>query len=246
VGSAAPRNKGLEMAKGEWICLLDDDDEFTPNHIEILLQRALCGYDFVHGKLLMIKPDGERIILGKHPPERGNITPASFIYNAKYKNIKCNVDPNATEEPGDWNLCRRILEAGANVSFVDDIVSIYFPVVRPWERKPDTVNDKSPAKIATLSSKSFIQEAVVVDLKNQLKDKENQIHELNQKMQLLEADLLDTEKHLMHLTSANMGITNSITWRIARKISRIVDTILPPNTRRRRIAKRVFLSFRRS
>ena len=40
VAAAAPRNKGLELAQGEWITHLDDDDEFTPNHIAVLLQKA--------------------------------------------------------------------------------------------------------------------------------------------------------------------------------------------------------------
>ncbi|MFO7996525.1 MAG: glycosyltransferase family 2 protein, partial [Dehalococcoidia bacterium] len=63
VAAAAPRNKGFEMAQGEWITQLDDDDEFTSNHIEILLQRALTGYDFVYGNILAVEPNGEQVVI---------------------------------------------------------------------------------------------------------------------------------------------------------------------------------------
>ena len=100
------------------------------------------------------------------------------------------------------------------------------------------VNDKNPAEVAVLSSKPFIQEAVLVELRNQFKDM-SQIFELNQKIQWLEADLLDTENHLMQIRNGNMAITSSITWRVARIIHRIIDTILTPDTREAFLAKLV-------
>jgi glycosyltransferase involved in cell wall biosynthesis len=39
-GAAVRRNQGIELAKGEYICYLDDDDTFYPNHFEAL-SRAL-------------------------------------------------------------------------------------------------------------------------------------------------------------------------------------------------------------
>lgn len=38
-GGAAARNYGIEKAKGEYICFLDDDDEFTPDKIEVQLKH---------------------------------------------------------------------------------------------------------------------------------------------------------------------------------------------------------------
>jgi glycosyltransferase involved in cell wall biosynthesis len=33
---SAARNNGIRNSKGEWICFLDSDDEFTPNHLQLI------------------------------------------------------------------------------------------------------------------------------------------------------------------------------------------------------------------
>jgi hypothetical protein len=110
-----------------------------------------------------------------------------------------------------WNVTEEWIRADCDCHLDDPIIEALCPI-----------NDKIPAEITALS-KLFIQEEVMVDLRNQLKDRENQILELHQKMQRLEA------------------ITSSTTWRVARKFHRIIDTIFPPNSRIRRLAKRTFL-----
>jgi hypothetical protein len=65
------------------------------------------------------------------------------------------------------------------------------------------VDKKSPEEITALCNKSFIQEAIILELKNK-----------------------------------NMEITAGFAWWAGRKIVRFIDTILPPNTRRRQLAGR--------
>lgn len=43
VAGVVPVNKAIELSSGEWIAPLDDDDEFSEDHIEILLKHALLN-----------------------------------------------------------------------------------------------------------------------------------------------------------------------------------------------------------
>ena len=41
----AARNKGIMLAKGSWICFLDDDDYYLPNHL-LVLNRCIIDNNF--------------------------------------------------------------------------------------------------------------------------------------------------------------------------------------------------------
>lgn len=45
--SGTPRNFGIEYAKGDWICYLDIDDAFGPDHLSSIIQGASKGLDWV-------------------------------------------------------------------------------------------------------------------------------------------------------------------------------------------------------
>jgi glycosyltransferase involved in cell wall biosynthesis len=46
---ASPKNRGLEMARGDYIRYLDDDNEFTPGSLKVLVDTAESGDTWVEG-----------------------------------------------------------------------------------------------------------------------------------------------------------------------------------------------------
>ncbi|MBW3633525.1 MAG: glycosyltransferase [Chloroflexi bacterium] len=123
VAGAAPMNHALTLARGEWIAPLDDDDEFTTDHVELLLEACLTrGLDVAYGKADMEVRPGEWMPVGSWPPAPGEIVHASVLYSLRLRAMPHNVDSWRLNEPGDWNLWRRMLGAGARFGFVDRVV----------------------------------------------------------------------------------------------------------------------------
>lgn len=64
VGRCVTGNKGLEISSGEYVCFLDDDDQFYPNHLETLMNaikehNVLAAYsdaEEVQTKFLSFEP----------------------------------------------------------------------------------------------------------------------------------------------------------------------------------------------
>jgi glycosyltransferase involved in cell wall biosynthesis len=127
VAGTVPVNKGLELAKGEWIAHLDDDDEFSENHLEELLKHALENhYELVYGQIEMEVEPGKWIPVGSYPPQLSQICRPSAIYDSKLRFFKYDTNSWKYEEPADWNLWRRMKEAGVKIGFVDKVLGRHY------------------------------------------------------------------------------------------------------------------------
>lgn len=124
-----PRNYALDAARGAWITTLDDDDEYTPDHVEVLLRAAIeRRLEFVYGQSEVIAPDGPRGLLGRWPPSYGAFTDGAILYSGRLRFMKYDPESWLERLPADWDLWRRMLAAGVKMGFVEHVVYRYFPV----------------------------------------------------------------------------------------------------------------------
>ena len=120
------RNHGLDHAQGDWVAPLDDDDEWTDDHIEVLLRAATeKGVDFAYGKA--VTPWGQEY--GYWPPSGMNFTDGSQLYR---HDMGYRYDPECLSRwlPTDADLWNRMVAGGVTFTFVDQLVHRYFPAKR--------------------------------------------------------------------------------------------------------------------
>jgi len=122
-------NHGAELARGAWIATLGDDDEFEPHHLECLLDAARSSdAEMVYGNILQHSPPPlDDAVLAAYPPQLGLFNFQVAIVLSALSFFEFNLQSWTLDEPGDWNLCRRMLEAGVRIGYVDRVVARYYP-----------------------------------------------------------------------------------------------------------------------
>lgn len=128
VAGTPPMNHALQLARGEWIAILNDDDAFRPHHVSTLLNTARAQRaEVAYGKLVCLAPgDKEDVVLGSFPP----VFPFGWqpaLQHRAMKMFEFELSAAAFDEPGDWNRTRRMLRTGVRFAFVDEILVDYYP-----------------------------------------------------------------------------------------------------------------------
>lgn len=116
-----PRNAGLDMAMGEWVLPLDDDDELEPDALAVLLHAATeGGWDVAYGRSYV---EGAGY-LGSWPPRPSAFVNGAVLWRAslgyRYR--------DSAPVPADADLWSRM--AGERWGFVDRVVHHYYPADR--------------------------------------------------------------------------------------------------------------------
>jgi hypothetical protein len=129
VAGAPGVNVGTEMSTGSWLAMLGDDDEFEPHHLECLLEKARASRaEMVYGNLRIRRPPpNEDEILARYPPEHGWFNFQAALFMAPLQFFEFSTRSWLLDEPSDWNLCRRMLETGVRIGYVDRPVTIHYP-----------------------------------------------------------------------------------------------------------------------
>ena len=148
VGGAVPANKAMELARGDWIARVDDDDTWTKDHLEKLLNFAEQGdYEFVSALYdeerdgIISTPEGlsplSEYFTGKPTPINDKsplIGGVSTWFKRSYlKFMKYNPQCYRKEWNKVWDidLVLRIYQSGARMGFLNEVVAFVLP--RPGE-----------------------------------------------------------------------------------------------------------------
>jgi hypothetical protein len=119
-------NRALAEARGRFIAPLDHDDEFTATHIADLLasareQRA----DFVHAQALCEQRSGPPQLIGNGALAHGHVCHGAVLYSDRLAHLRYDTACWLVEEPGDWNLWRRMQALGARTAYLDRVVLLH-------------------------------------------------------------------------------------------------------------------------
>lgn len=147
-GPVVAANKALELATGKWLARIDDDDTWTPDHIETLLAFAKSGdYEFVSAQFIEERHGKRNLQDGVHaqssyytrsskPPKGGDPLiggVSTWFYRSYLSFLKYNLNcwRKSWNRVNDVDLSLRIFNAGVRMGFLPTVLAYVLP--RPGE-----------------------------------------------------------------------------------------------------------------
>ena len=119
------RLRALELARGDIICYLDDDNAFRPQHLRRIADAMARNPDagFGYTQIMMHRPDHSYIV-GFPPPALGCIDTSAMFHRAALTELGTWRDEG--QSTIDWDLADQWLQAGATWEFVPEITADYY------------------------------------------------------------------------------------------------------------------------
>ena len=131
VAGTGPLNRSIDLARGQWITILNDDDALRPEHASELVTTAQeLHVEVAYGKFERHAPDGTVEVVGAFPPQTHRFGwQCAVQHRAIARLFRYELAAALFDEPGDWHRTRRMLRTGVRFSMIDKVVFDYYPAL---------------------------------------------------------------------------------------------------------------------
>jgi hypothetical protein len=121
-------NLALDLARGSWIAPCDDDDEFTADHVEKLLEKARReGSELVHSNTGIVLGGGVLGVIGRPDVADGHTSHGALLYSSELRFFRYNGEVWRLRRSLDWDLLLRMRAAGVRMTHLDEVTYRYHP-----------------------------------------------------------------------------------------------------------------------
>ncbi len=122
VAGAHPMNAARYLARGQWIAPCDDDDELTPDHVEVLLRHAIEGrHEMVFSQASFEERPGRWRTVGSLPLRQGEISHGTVLLSSGLRFMAHSETCWKIREPSDRNLWKRMRRIGVRIGFLPQV-----------------------------------------------------------------------------------------------------------------------------
>lgn len=121
------RLRGMELARGELIAYLDDDDEWEPEHLRVLAGALLADDDagFAYSRALVHMTEGA-VRIGDGRPAHGRIQTSMLMHR---RGVADTATWGSAHPAEDWLLVQAWLAAGIPYVSVPEVTVHYHPSI---------------------------------------------------------------------------------------------------------------------
>lgn len=117
------RRHGTELATGELVAYLDDDNAWRPHHLESVVSALMeSGADFAYARA-MCHDSGVSWSIGQSPPGFGQIDTSLIVHRRELLEVG-TWEPSMG--PADWDLVSRWMRKGASWVYVPEVTMDYY------------------------------------------------------------------------------------------------------------------------
>lgn len=138
-GSAATRNRALYHVSTTWVAFLDDDDEFLPNHLEVLMETALrAGASVIYTGCRVVDGQNMTIPLRDEWGRFGTTFDPDLLQRKAYLPVTCLAHTGLAKQAlfgppahdpmsnyDDWGFYLRLLGLGARFLHVPEVTWVW-------------------------------------------------------------------------------------------------------------------------